>query len=94
MFDSFYFAEGLLPNNNESPTMEFQTKSLAQDLNVWNVDRFGIAICKDDPERELSNCAHITSYVFSELETKIQEYKVMFLKNKLILAEKIGERGY
>lgn len=38
MFDSFYFEDGVLPDNKVPPGHEFQTKSLYCDLDVYKVD--------------------------------------------------------
>lgn len=39
MYDSFYFAEGVLPDNRESPEKEFQTKGLEQALDNYYVSK-------------------------------------------------------
>lgn len=38
MFDSFYFAEGVLPDNREAPDKEFQGKDLCCSLDIYKVD--------------------------------------------------------
>lgn len=38
MFDSFYFAEGVLPDNKEGEGFEFQTKDLDLCLDIYLID--------------------------------------------------------
>lgn len=102
MFDSFYFAEGVLPINKEPPETEFQTKSLSCNLDVYHVDKFGfVKKCVDygDNEGEYSNAsinesAEIYSYDFNHSPTRKQTYKIIILNNKIVFAEKIHEEGY
>ena len=44
MFDSFYFAEGVLPDNKVSAGYEFQTKSLSCNLDVFEVMEDGTVV--------------------------------------------------
>jgi len=103
MFDSFYFAEGVLPDNREPNTVEFQSKCLKCELNTFrvaadgSVQRFewgdGEPEIYSNPE-PINDAAIVYSYQGEYPNTQVQEYKILIHNSKLIHAEKLVERGY
>ena len=95
MFDSFYFAKGVLPDNREAPEKEFQTKCLECLCNNYRVDEHGWVKCDDDRDAEINEAATVYSHVFEkDKPTKIQYYKILIHNNKVIFAKKLSEEGY
>lgn len=106
MFDSFYFANGFLPDDKAPEGHEFQTKSLGCSLDRFEVDAQGNVVkfpfwdegCgeKKIAEREpINEVAYVYSHEFVEGKTtKYQEYKVVIVNSKVVYVEKITEEGY
>lgn len=97
MFDTFWFEEGVLPDNKENSKMNFQTKDLDQRLDLYFVDK-DLNVKKLDMDgTEDMDPLFITCEVYSynfEGETKIQTYKIHITDNKLVHAKKLNESGY
>lgn len=103
MFDSFYFEDGVLPDNREEGNnCEFQSKDLHCDLFVYEIDKNKNVRkypCweegyedKPAPLNELINeGATVYSY---ESGGKSQEYKILIHNNKLVHVQKLSEEGY
>jgi hypothetical protein len=89
MYDSFYFAEGVLPDNKEPPNEEFQTKCLECNLRDYYVSSDFILT-----EKSGIDCSNFTeslivySHNFEYDPSRSQYYKIVFIKGKLIHAEK------
>lgn len=69
MFDSFYFEDGVLPNNKVEAGYEFQTKDLDRDLDVYKVDAQGnvkkFVYSGDDGRTEETNPINDSAVVYS-----------------------------
>lgn len=94
MFDIFYFAEGILPDNRELPEKEFQTKDMQCNLDKYQVDKFGWVKCDEDAESEITDTAVVYSHDFDHEPVRTQYYKIQILNNKIVYAKKISENGY
>lgn len=107
MYDSFYFEDGVLPNNRvEGKNHEFQSKDLRCDMDIYEIDKnlnvlkypFWEEGYEDKPEPldELINeCAIVYSYEFpKDGPAKIQHYKILIHNNKLVHVKKLSEENY
>ena len=79
MFDSFYFAKGVLPDNKVDEAHEFQCKSLGCSLDVYRIAENGTVtktlffepdyddkpIIDDEP---INDTAYVYSYVFKDID--------------------------
>jgi len=106
MYDSFYFAKGVLPDNAEAPKHEFQTKSLNNDMDVYRVcehgfvkkyghfyDYDGLVWDEDCLESgQINDTAVVYSYSDDPKMTHYQEYKIIILNSKIVYAEKTVDR--
>jgi hypothetical protein len=85
MFDSFYFEEGVLPDNPFPPEKEFQTKSLDCELTIFRVDKNGNVT--SEKNKYASHQPHyleaVTAYVYAYDGNICHEYKICIVDNRL-----------
>lgn len=99
MFDSFYFKDGVLPDNKVPEDYEFQTKDLDCCLDEYQVDKHGnvqkTSYSWDNKECIVSpDLIDCVAYVYSHDDNKYQEYAIMIVDSKLTHVKKIAESGY
>ncbi len=95
MYDSFYFAEGLLPNNEETSDMEFQSKCLKCNLDKFYFDSDGFVTKKpfdecEENDKPINEGLYVYSYNFDMKPTRYQEYKILIMNSKLVYVERIN----
>lgn len=107
MFDSFYFEDGILPDNKAPSGEEFQTKDLDCSLDKYKVDAQK-NVKKFSWYGEDTDPINVTAEVYSHefmyegddimtrkyLGCKYQLYKVVIVDSKLVHVEKVVEDGY
>lgn len=109
MFDSFYFTDGVLPDNKAPSGHEFQTKDLACHLDKYSVAADGavtvVCFYDGEPKKPLNFGAKVYSHEFmydnekdlfkrKYIGAKYQEYKIVVVNDKLAHIEKVVEAGY
>lgn len=107
MYDSFYFEKGVLSDNKEEPSVEFQTKSLNCGLDEYYVDKTGnilVSFFEKKPEKEQANFTEtiiVYSYVWEgsgiitkDTKCRSQKYELEVFRGRVIAHKKIEEEGY
>jgi hypothetical protein len=103
MFDSFYFKEGVLPENREKEDTEFQTKDFNCELDDYYIDSDGsIRVVRfygdndeiDDGIYEVYSMRWEPDINDDDAKFFEQRYRIKIRDGRVINAKKYYEEGY
>jgi hypothetical protein len=78
MYDSFYFADGILPDNKEDASTEFQTKDLEWNTHTWYNQTENKSVSHSEKELEVLYPEHNISHLLMEyVLTGFKEFRTM-----------------